>query len=170
MAELKVDREALERASRGVRTLVEDFGDVRLDEIGLGASSVGQADVAAALHDFCDAWRHGLHALVADAQLLAAALDLGVGRVEEADAYAGNVFKELFVSLWGDPTLSSAEIEERSLADHWRDLYTHGYTHEAWHDLAAHARDTLDWAFDDPTPPWLVPVRVLDAVRDVLED
>ena len=119
-----VDRAALAEAAQGLNDVISELSGLGLDETGevgrgfsdlaLSGSQVGDAELASAFGKFCDRWSWGVRTLVQDGNQFAQRLGLAAGVYADTESYLSGVIKVAVNAAWGDPHLSSQQVENES--------------------------------------------------------
>jgi len=127
MADLKFDKDSLDKVTKGLRAAISELKDVGDDtgalqgsgfeDLALSKADAGGNNVADAFEDFCDRWEWGVRALVQDANGLAQRLGLAAGMMYEEDKYWEGTFKIGLNSLAGNPHATEDEVVKQSYGD-----------------------------------------------------
>ncbi|MGC0400853.1 hypothetical protein RKD27_003497 [Streptomyces sp. SAI-126] len=118
------DPEVLQQAAKGINQTIEELqavGKVGGGAVGFGFDSLalsplqmGHAGLAKAFGTFAERWEWGVKALVDEGNEIAEKLDLSAGYYHEAEEYGVGVLKDVVVSNYGAPTVSSQDAAQMS--------------------------------------------------------
>ncbi|MEJ8636270.1 MULTISPECIES: hypothetical protein [Streptomyces] len=131
--DLKVDKESVQRITKGLRAAVSELRDVGTGSgsvLGKGFSDMSMTGMEAGHHglsvdfeDYCERWEWGVRALVQDANTIASKLGLAAGLLWEEDQYVQGAFKIAVNSAVGNPHASEDDIVKQN----WGDVFTPDY-------------------------------------------
>jgi hypothetical protein len=120
----QVDYGLLAEAAKGINGLISQLSDLGIAETGeegrgfalldLDAEGLGGPALASAFSGFTGRWSWGVRTLVQDGNQFAQRLGLAAGVYADTERYLSGIAKVAVNAAWGDPHLSSQQVENES--------------------------------------------------------
>lgn len=113
------------------------FTDLEMDGLDIGDDQLG-----AALHTFCERWQWGVRKLVHEGNAFAEAVGLAAGIHYETDQYVKGSMKVLYNSGVGDPYADNNTVAKESMDDINHAATSTDYSRKSFDDMLGSARHT----------------------------
>ncbi|GAA2358799.1 hypothetical protein [Streptomyces cuspidosporus] len=150
--DLKLDKEALQDITKGLRAAISELKDIGtatdavmgagFEELSLTSMEAGHNGLAKDFEDFCERWEWGVRGLIQDANKLAKKVGLAAGMQWEEDRYIEGTYKVVANSLTGNPHLSEEEVTQKD----WGEIYS------AWRP--DYSKESYDKASEEIKATW----------------
>lgn len=122
--QLNVDPDVLKQAAEGITGVISELSDLGIKDaaaqgrgfsgIELSQQDAGKLSVQQSFTRLTDRWSWGIRTLVQTGNKLAEAAKLAAGRLHMMDETFSNSFKELYADAFGNPHLTSQQIDAQS--------------------------------------------------------
>ncbi|MFF2204269.1 hypothetical protein [Streptomyces sp. NPDC058145] len=103
---------------------------------------VGDDQLGAMLHTFCERWQWGVRDLMREGNALAEAMGLAAGTFHQTDEYVKGSLKVAYNSVAGDPFASNEQVEKESLDQINHAALTTGYGDKDRENLTHSVKET----------------------------
>lgn len=120
----EVDYALLAEAAKGINGVISQLSDLGIVETGeegrgfalldMDAEGLGVPSLMSAFSGFTGRWSWGIRTLVQDGNQFAQRLGLAAGVYADTESYLSGVIKVAVNAAWGDPHLSSQQVENES--------------------------------------------------------
>ncbi len=120
----EVDYALLAEAAQGINGVISQLSDLGIVETGeegrgfalldMDSEGLGVPSLMSAFSGFTGRWSWGVRTLVQDGNQFAQRLGLAAGVYADTERYLSGVIKVTVNAAWGDPHLSSQQVENES--------------------------------------------------------